>query len=642
MRVLAIALFFSLVQLSNYSLAQTRPTLEHAQVSLVVAIEAQYRAAIVRDRGLADERELRLIAEAEARMREARRVFVAAQQDRQAAERALEAARADYLRLINEIEVRDAAIRVEIEAFRAEVEDRLPQATPDLLSAYRQFADGDRADAWTMLDALLRASAEARLVAARTVAASEIRQLASLREIMRVNGEATAASVIALREQVVALDGSRFWDWSDLFHLHLATGDLQSAQRTAQRSFEAAADIRNRSIAYTHLGDVAERLGDLSAAAAAYAEVIRIRRARVAEAPLNVQANLDLFIALTRALRVAPDLNARSVIAREGVNIMRRVAAADPRERRELAAALNRLGMIEMNRGNAQGAHRLFEEEHAIFTALQSAAPSDQEATRDLSISHLNLGDALLSLGQEPRALNHYETSLRMRRRMSTADPSNITYLGYVGEALLKIGDLHFQANRISAAGRAYEELLPLVEESSRGVGRLGHSGDLSIVHERLGNVASQRRQHGRALEHYNRALLLREEMRRGLPDNAVGGVSSGIRYDIAAVLNRIGDVHVSMGNARAGLSRFEEARAMLDGLDLENVMFRRAMVVTMQRLADANYRLGDSRAARRVLSEALVIAERSARLFPTNAQLQLDLQQTRTLMQNLDRRTRR
>ena len=177
----------------------------HGSEVLVTGLEAQFQASIIRDRRLADDREQRLIAEAEARLRAARASF---DQRMAGADASLAAARLDYARLVSEVALRDSAARAEVETYRQEARNLAAQSTPELLDAYQRFADGDQEGAYPVIASLTQAQVNARLAAAHATAAAQVRQQAKLRDIMRAQGRgsATAAEVLALWNQAVELN----------------------------------------------------------------------------------------------------------------------------------------------------------------------------------------------------------------------------------------------------------------------------------------------------------------------------------------------------------------------------------------------------------------------------------------------------
>ncbi len=186
--------------------AATSVQIDAERDAVARGLEAQYQAALIRERRLADDRETRLIADAEAQLRKARtrvdEANTASLQDR----RSLQSARDDYARLVADVASRDARSKAEIEAYRSEAKVLATSATPEKLAALQRFADGDRVGAWPVLQDLTEASVRARMAAAGAAAGAEMRELARLRGIMRNNGEATTEEVLSIWDRAAALD----------------------------------------------------------------------------------------------------------------------------------------------------------------------------------------------------------------------------------------------------------------------------------------------------------------------------------------------------------------------------------------------------------------------------------------------------
>ena len=115
-------------------------------------------------------------------------------------------ARADYAKLASDLIDRNAAAKAEIEAYRAEAEQRVAQATPEELAALQQFADGDRKVAEPILMAIRDARKRATLAAARLSIAQDERATADEHNIMRGHGEATTLEVLKLYDQAAEDD----------------------------------------------------------------------------------------------------------------------------------------------------------------------------------------------------------------------------------------------------------------------------------------------------------------------------------------------------------------------------------------------------------------------------------------------------
>ena len=174
---------------------------------VALGLDAQYQAALIRERRLADDRELRLMAEAELKLAKLRVDYdlkVAG------AEADLQVARTAYSQLVESISAKNVTFRQEIEAYRSEIRGMTANATPERLDALQRFADGDRINSWPVLDALRLSEDRALQIASNVRRAVRWRSDADLRQIMRANGEATVDQVLALREFASELDATHY------------------------------------------------------------------------------------------------------------------------------------------------------------------------------------------------------------------------------------------------------------------------------------------------------------------------------------------------------------------------------------------------------------------------------------------------
>jgi hypothetical protein len=156
-----------------------------ADAAVVRGLEAQYQAALIRERRLADDREQRLIADAEARLTRARAAADAAAGDAAAIQTELAAARDEYATLVESIAQRDASARAEIDSYRREAENLVARASPEMRRALERFADGDRVGAWPVIEQETQARVRARIAAAEQAAAADLEEIERLRREMQ-------------------------------------------------------------------------------------------------------------------------------------------------------------------------------------------------------------------------------------------------------------------------------------------------------------------------------------------------------------------------------------------------------------------------------------------------------------------------
>ncbi len=310
-------------------------------------LEAQYQAALIRDRRLADDRELQLIATYETRLRTAR---TRAEGRVAGAAAALEKARADYAQLVQSIALRDAASRAEIEAYRAELRGLAASATPELLEAYQRFGDGDRVGAGPVIKALEQAQAAATMAAAGARAAVGLRRAAQSYEIMRLRGEATTADVLALWDEAARLDPKDFWTQIYRARLALPLGETSKALDAANLALGVAQSPREKSVALNEIGGI-QQTRDPAAALRAFEESLRIFRELLAKEPGNVE------------------------------------------RLRDVAVSLERISYVWLQMGDKAGARNGWEQEIALIEPLMRSDPANLDWPRFIAVVRLRLFD---------------------------------------------------------------------------------------------------------------------------------------------------------------------------------------------------------------------------------------------------------
>jgi tetratricopeptide (TPR) repeat protein len=216
--------------------------------------------------------------------------------------------------------------------------------------------------------------------------------------------------------KIAALEPDDHWTHVLLGRLHRLAGDLTSARIAAQRALETSADDRDRSVAFTELGDVARAEGDLPGARKAYEDGLVIRR--------------DLF-------------------------------ARDPKNTgwlRDLSVSYDRIGDVAVAEGDLPGARKAYEDGLVIATDLSARDPGNVEWKRDLSISHERLGDLAVAKGDPAAARSAYEKGLAIRRDLSARDSGNTEWKRDLAVSLAKLAQLDEAAGDAVAARRGFLE----------------------------------------------------------------------------------------------------------------------------------------------------------------------------------------
>lgn len=174
---------------------------------------------------------------------------------------------------------------------------------------------------------------------------------------MRVNGEATAADVLALWDQSAALDPSDFWTHIYRARLARTLNRLDAALSAARAASDATTDRRERTAATDEIGDVLIARNDLEGALTNYREGLELRRALYAADRSNAERARDVAVSLQRTGMVSHLM---------GDN---RIARRDWEEALQIVDRLNTMGS-----GNATFA-RDVQQTRALLARL-SAAPA--------------------------------------------------------------------------------------------------------------------------------------------------------------------------------------------------------------------------------------------------------------------------
>lgn len=370
-------------------------------------LRAQHEAAIILDRRLADEREARLIEQQATALRNARQRSDAGLAGARAE---LEQARAAYAQLVSNVALRDSASRVEIEAYRAEAQNLVQTASPELLDAYQRFADGDRRTAWPVIEALTQASVRATTAAANARSAAIVRNAAQARETMRLNGEATIADVVALWNEAARLDPGDYNTQVQRAELLWRGSDIPHAVEAGQAALAAARTPRERVAAHMVLRRALLRWGDFEGVRTHIREALPLARDDWRDNPTDINAAHALHQVLFFA-SIAP-----------------RASSTDSEP------------LFQVSRRD------YIEEALQVTRQALILAPDDAGVLNDLSYDLAGVGRELQGEDNE-RAETYLNESLTMAERNVSLHPSRPDVLDVLGEAHSQLGYFHQRIN---------------------------------------------------------------------------------------------------------------------------------------------------------------------------------------------------
>jgi len=459
------------------ALAGAAPTLLPAQPiaaqaadrqALVQGLQAQYEVALIRERKMADDRETQQIGALEARLRAARAQADAARGDAREAGAALASARSDLAALAAQVVRHDPGAQGDVAAVREQAQSVAAKASPEKLAALQRFADGDRVGAWPTLRSLTDAEigAPGASVAGQ---AADLRQLASLRDVMRAHGEAGTADVLALYDKAAALDPSHFKSEIERARLARDLGDLARARAAAEQAGRIAVTDSERADALKWIAEMAAAQHDFAVATPDDDQALAIyRRLAAGDSAPTMRNNIAMVLQDKGDLAVLMgDFMGAQASYAEALDLRQQLAAADPGDpgtQDYVTSVLQRIGDLDEKRGDLAGARIAYQQGLAIRQRLSAADPTNTDLQYYVSGLMRRIGDLALQQGDLGAARAQYEACLAIRQRLSAANPSSAQLQTAVSLDLEDLAGVAFSQNDLAAARQDYAQSLAIRE----------------------------------------------------------------------------------------------------------------------------------------------------------------------------------
>jgi tetratricopeptide (TPR) repeat protein len=146
---------------------------------------------------------------------------------------------------------------------------------------------------------------------------------------------------------------------------------------------------------------------------------------------------------------------------------------------------------------------------------------------------------------------------------------------------------------------------------------------DLSVSHDRVGNLQVAQGDLAGALKSYRNSLAISARFAAADPSNA------GWQQDLGVSHNKVGDVQLAQGGLEGALKSYRESlaiRTRLAVVDPSNASWQRDLSVSHERVGEVQLAQGDLAGALQCCRDSLVIRTRLAATDPSNAGWQRDL----------------
>ena len=217
-----------------------------------------------------------------------------------------------------------------------------------------------------------------------------------------------------------------------------------------------------------------------------------------------------------------------------------------------------------------------------------------------------------------------YEESERYARRLNEDEPENPQWQRDLSISHNRLGDVAIAKGDLAEAARRYAAGLAIAEKlAAADPGNTQWLRDLSISYERLGNVDVAQGNLDEATRRYAAGLVVREKLAAADPGNTEW------RRDLFISHQKLGEVALATGDLAEAARRYAAGHAIAEkfaATDPGNTAWQRDLSISHDRLGDVARAKDDLAEAARRYAAGLAIAEKLAAADPVNTELQRDL----------------
>ena len=369
----------------------------------------------------------------------------------------------------------------------------------------------------------------------------------------------------------------------------LQEGDTQPAE-ALMHDAERAADEEAQSPQVTGEDEIAARRRAAELAreqgALAFSHDVRAALAayqRAAEHdPEDIETHLyvgDLHVALG-------DLAAarRSYDIAQSVAEQRAASDAENEEaQRDLSISHDRIGNVRVEQGDLAGALVAYRKGLTIAETLVARDAANMQWQRDLSVSHEKIGNVLEAQGDLAGALAAYRNSLDIAETLAARDAANTQWQRDLSISHSKIGDVRVAQGDLAGALAAYRNGLDIAEALAvRDAANTQWQRDLSVSYGKIGNVLKAQGELAGALAAYRKGLDIAETLA------ARDVANTEWQRDLSVSHIKIGNVLVAQGDLAGALVAYRKSLAIAETLaahDAANVQWQIDVAISCSKL---------------------------------------------------------
>ena len=221
-----------------------------------------------------------------------------------------------------------------------------------------------------------------------------------------------------------------------------------------------------------------------------------------------------------------------------------RDAAARGGHDRDLAASSDRLGYMQVKRGDLTSALKSYKYVLEIAERLAKSDLGNSKRQRDLSIPYQRIGEVQVAQGDLSGALKSYSDGLAIQDRLAQSDPTNADWQEGLSLSYEQIGDVLVAQGDLAGALTSYRDSLVIRDRLAKSdLRNAGWQRNLAVSNAKVADVEVRQGDPAKAMTRYRESLAIFDRLAKSDPGNA------GWQYNLSINNERIGDVQVAQGD---------------------------------------------------------------------------------------------
>ena len=459
----------------------------------------------------------------------------------------------------------------------------------------------------------------------------QIEQIYLLAELYTLNFRIEDAAL--QYEQLLRLDDQSLAILLDAAEFFKLNHHYQKAEKLYQKILEhPEIAYRHKTLAYSALGDLNMKVGDLKNAQINY-HYFSSTFDTIKNLPLG---NDYVYVQLTYSLTFEKfgdfhlalgQLDSTLLYYQKGLDISKKLFRENPENKLvkfDFAQALNKVGIGWYHAGQLDSSMNYFQQSQQIITRLYQESPTDLEVKHLQAINYQQLSENYRLYGQGD-SINYYVLAFKkLSEALFQEQPYNVDFAGLLGMAYHKVGLNYMRSMQLDSAMKYFQKQKDLYKSySMKFPDNTEFKESLGIAYQNVGNTYSYQGKEDSAKPQFFEQLKITAELVDLSPET--------LKYksDLSIAYQNIGYSYGILGNLDSSIYYFTQQKEVAGALSEafpDNPKVKQQFGTALQFVGMTYGEMGILDSATYFLDSYTMILKELSETFPTNQELKQNL----------------